>query len=539
MKAADCVAQLLKRNGITRIFGLMGDVNFPYIGAWVAAEGKYTGMVTEAGAVGAADGHSRYSVGPGVATVTCGPGITNSLTALTEAVRAHSRVLVLTGDPPPKRDHRQALDIRAAVAITGAKYREVSAPETLAADLQAALTDTVFNSRPTVLNIPVGIALGEVPPDMSVAPQIPAPAAGIPEDSTVDRGLGILVNARRPIILAGFGAVVSGAAPDLVRLAELTGGRLATTLAARGLFEGHPLDLGLMGTLSDPRSVRHFQEADCIVAFGASLNTATTSDDAFLRGAAVVRCDLTAQALADGPPLQCGIVGDARLTANLMVSALRQGDHSDRAPSAPTEAPTPAPPHLDAGSSTAGLDTRVIMRELSRALPQDRAVITDAGRFVHAAWRYFDCADPAQFAHTVHFGSVGLGLAVGIGAALANPSKLTVVLAGDGGVAYQLMELMAAAAERTRLVVLVFNNRGYGAEFHKMRELDLDPAPSLLTWPDLAPIAIAAGAKAISVRSSADVAAVSQAIEAGRHPLFVEVECDVAVNAGLPLPDDE
>ena len=314
MKAYEAVARVLVSRGLRTMFGLMGDANMQYIVEFiVGCGGQYVGSVHESGAVAMADGYSRVSGGLGVASVTHGPGLTNTLTALTESVRNRSRLLLLTGETRAGWDvSPQVIDIAAVISPTGAGYERVHRPDTLAADIGRALRRIVVEKRPVVLNVPFDILGAEVS-------EFETPASNelglVPSVDPVDldRALGLLVSAKRPVLLAGRGAVLAQAHDDLVRLADLLGAPLTTTLLGKDYFRGHPRNLGVCGTVSSPVGAAAIADADCIVAFGASLNKHTSGPT--LSEKRIVHVDVDSERIGAVTDVDAALLGDATSVA--------------------------------------------------------------------------------------------------------------------------------------------------------------------------------------------------------------------------------
>lgn len=533
MRVHQVVAQALSESGVQHVFGLMGDANMHHVVSFIEDHGGiFVSAVDEGAAVSMADGYARVSGSVGVASVTHGPGLTNSLTALTEAVRASSRVVVLTGDTPSRPHHLQRLDIRAAVGVTGAEYIRVLTPDRAVHDLRAALARVCLTERPIVLDVPVDLDTAEtdVPSQVSppVVPAMPGPA---PDD--LDRALGMVVGARRPVILAGRGAI--GARAELLALAELIGAPVATTLLARGLFRGAPCDLGMAGNLGTTVGMETIWSADCVIAFGAGLNRFTTVDGSLLRDRSIVQIDVRADRIGMLAPPQAAVIGDSGLVAAAMVEQLRELDETvepwygdDVLAAIARQDP------LAEVASLGGVDTldpRTAMAVLNTVLPADRAVVTDTGRFVYAPWRYLDTAQPTDFAHTLNFASIGLGLATAMGVAVAKPGQPTVAVVGDGGGMMGMAELVTAVRLRLPLLVVVCNDGAYGMEYRALSRDGFDPRHSLLAWPGFADIARGYGVAAAEVRTVPELRAAAAAwAEDPVAPFLIDVRTDPTVD---------
>lgn len=535
MKVFHALADALAAHGVDTVFGLMGNANLLYLPAFAEAGGRFVAVAHEAGAVAMADGHARMSGGIGVASVTHGPAFTNSLTPLVEAARSRSRVLLVTGDPPPVPTHFHHFDIATATAAAGAGYERVHEPASLVADLNRAMQRIAAERRPVVLNIPIALMQAEAGKQAPVAlPVAPGPLAA-PEAEALDGALGLIGSAKRPLVLAGYGAAAAGARDALVELADRTGAALATTVLGKELFAGHPRDIGIFGSLAHSVAGAVIAESDCVVAFGASLNMWTALGGDLLRGKKVVHVDTDPARFGSYTPVDEPVVGDARRTAEAMNALLEQagvtaanGAWAQRV--AKTLARHSPQDDIDDRSGPDTVDIRTAMIRLDRVLPAERTVVSDIGRFDVGVWPYLRVADPMHFTVMGGFGSIGLGLAGAIGAAAAGTGRPVIATVGDGGFMMHLSEFTTAVRHRLPLVVVVLNDGAYGAEHYKLRNHGYDPAYSAFAWPDLAGLATAMGARALTIRKAGELDAVGELLPVLDGPLLVDVRLDPDVN---------
>lgn len=533
MKGYEAVARTLVDLGVDTVFGLMGDANMQYLTELMAGHGvRYVAAVHEAGATSMADAYARVTGRIGVVSVTHGPGLTNTMTALVEAVRARSHVLVLTGDTPAGAGSLQNFDIAGFTAVTGAGYERVEKSDRCVETISNAMRRISSENRPVVLNIPVDLMLQEA--GEATAWTQPVHERSGPDEEALDDALGLIASSRRPIVLAGRGAVRSGARDELVRLAELIGAPLATTLLAKDYFRGEPFDLGVCGTLSTTLGGTTIAAADCIVAFGASLNRHTSGEGALLAGKRVVHVDLDRARIGSYLKADVALIGDARLTASAMVERLAAADvqmETGRRPGLDTElAQQDVCAEFTDRSASGTVDARTAMIRLERMLPRDKVMVTDVGRFMSAPWRFLTVADPMCFMHTINFASIGLALASGIGASLARPDQVTVAVVGDGGFMMSAMELSTAVRNRLPLVVVVVNDACYGAEYRKLEEYGLDPKYSFSEWPDLAEMARGMGAAAHTVSNLDELDALGGVLTSLQGPVLIDLRVDPAVD---------
>lgn len=532
MKVYDAVARALARENVQTIFGLMGDANMRHLISFIeAGTGEFVSAVDEGGAVSMADGYARVSGRVGVASVTHGPGITNTLTALTEAVRASGRVVVLTGDTPARPDHLQRLDLRAAAALTGAEYHRVLTADRCEHDVRTALRRVAVTSRPIVLDVPVDIDGQDFSGDSSITDVQAARPGASPVD--LDRALGIMATARRPVILAGRGAVE--AREQLIELSRILGAPVATTLLAQGLFDGIKANLGIAGNLGTAVGVEAIWSADCVIAFGASLNKYTTIEGSLFDGRAVIQVDNRAENIGVLATPNAPVFGDAMVVAETMTEQLDAlGLESELWLSAETlqslDSQQPAD-EFDDASDGSTLDARTAMIELDRLLPVDRQVVTDTGRFVYAPWRFLKVNHPSRFVHTLNFASIGLGLATAVGAAVAAPDQLTVAVVGDGGGMMGMTHLVTAVQRQLPLLVVVCNDSAYGMEYHALLNSGANPDHSKLNWPEFSEVARGFGAGGTAVRTVAELhEAVRTWAERPTGPYVIDIKTDPGVD---------
>jgi acetolactate synthase-1/2/3 large subunit len=262
----------------------------------------------------------------GVATITHGPALTNAMTALVEGVRGGIPCVLVCGDTPPNDlQHLQKIQQRELIAATGAGYVELRGPQSAGEDVATGFKRARLERRPIVLNMRVDLQWQ--PSDAApIVFRIPENRVVAPASDDLDQALGSIARARRPIILAGRGAVAADAREAILRLARRIEAPLATTLKASGLFDGEPWDVGIFGGLSHPGTIELIMKSDCVIAFGASLSRHTTEAGALLQGKRVIQVLARATDIGAGFTPQIGIVGDPALTADLMCDKLEAAE---------------------------------------------------------------------------------------------------------------------------------------------------------------------------------------------------------------------
>ena len=527
----EAFGRTLGKAGVTVVFGVLGDGNLFLMDSFRRlGGGRYVSMASEAGAVLAANGYAARTGELGVATVTHGPALTNTVTALVEGVRSRTPVLVIAGDTPSNDpEHIQGIEQREVIAPTGAGFEQVATPEGFPGHLARAARNALVQRRPVVLNVPADFQWATIDEPGAVPPLAVPPQATLADPAALDRALGLIASARRPVILTGRGAAGPAERAVLVKFAERIGAPLATTLRAKDLFHGEPCDLGVFGTLSSPFTVETIQRSDCVIAIGASLNRYTAADGGMLRGKRVVRIDIDRAALAQGYVADAPVVGDARTVVNQMiemldVAGIAPSQHASAELAAAIAAATPPPP---VGSAAGLVDMHAAVARLDAALPADRTVVLDAGRFLTAAFTGLRVPEPRAYLTTMNFGSIGLGTATAVGAAHGAPDRPVVLVCGDGGFMLGgVAEFNSAVRHGVDLIVALLNDGAYGAEHIQYRARDMDPVMSTFDWPEFAPLANSLGGVGYTVRSDADLEAALSSIGSRDRPVLLDIKID-------------
>lgn len=525
----EAIARALSDQGISHIFGVLGDANLYMMDSFQrAAGGHYYSVSNEAGAVLAANGYARTSGRLGVASVTHGPALTNTVTALVESVKDHTPLLLVAGDTAVvDRDNFQSVAQREVALAAGAGFEQVRSPQTVTEDVATAVRRAHLERRPVVLNVPIDFQWQEVEYQPTAPRHVPVQAIH-PDPSALDDAVGVIASARRPVILAGRGA--SAARDALLRLAERIGAPVATTLRGKDLFRGYEFDLGIAGTLASPVALDTINRSDCIVAFGAGLNKWTTAEESLLEKKRVVHVDLERDSINRWGMSDVGVVGDAAATAEAIVEWL------DAAGVSPTGFASQELAEQITGyddgdfvdqSTETTLDIRVALKRIEAAFPADRTLVFDGGRFIFNSFTMLHVPEPQAYVHTVNYGSIGLGMGNAVGASFGAPDRPVLLVTGDGGFMLGgLAEFNTAVRHQVDLVVVVFNDGAYGAEHVQFRAKDLDPSISTFGWPDFGPVATALGGEGYTVRNVQELDAALAALENRTRPVLIDIKLD-------------
>ncbi|MFF3437052.1 thiamine pyrophosphate-binding protein [Streptosporangium sp. NPDC002721] len=548
MNVAEVVGRTLASLGVSTAFGVVGSGNFHVTNALVAYGARYVAARHEGGAATMADAYARLSGEVAVLSVHQGPGLTNAMTGIAEAAKSRTPLVVLAGEVTEPRSNFFVDQAALAGAVGAVPLRIVSA-ETAAADTAEAFRIARDGRRTVLLNLPLEVQ-GLTVPDAdrevpaSAAEEVvrsPEPGAG-----QVARLAEILAAARRPVFVSGRGA--RGARREIEELAERTGALLATSAVARGLFRGSPWDLDVSGGFASPLTVELIRDADVLVGWGCALNMWTMRHGTLIgRGTTVVQVDLDDAALGAHRPVHLGVVGDVARTARAVTRLLGEGDGGavfeggDGVPRGGASEGGAETGYRSAGlaariakenrwrdvpytdeSGNGRIDPRTLTIALDDLLPTERVVSVDSGNFMGYPSMFLDVPDERGFCFTQAFQSIGLGLATAIGAALARPDRLPVAALGDGGALMGVAELETVVRLGLPMVVVVYDDDGYGAEVHHFGP-DGHPLDTVTFPPaDVAAIARGFGCEAVTVQDREDLAGVARWLEGARErPLLV------------------
>ncbi|MFK4637320.1 thiamine pyrophosphate-binding protein [Paenarthrobacter histidinolovorans] len=537
------VGRTLAKLGVGHVFGVVGSGNFDVTGTFMAEGIPFTAARHEGGAATMADAYTRMSGKVGVVTTHQGCGLSNAITGIGEAAKSRTPMIVLTADTQAAAIRSNfKIDQDALARSVGAIAERIHSPATAIADTVRAFRTAVNERRTVVLSLPLDIQSGTAADEVGAA-VVPQPLKVRPDAGTVQQLVSLIAAAERPVFVAGRGG--RGAREEILALAHHAGALVATSAVASGLFNGDTHNLGISGGFSSPATAEFISGADLIVGWGCALNMWTMRHGRLISaGTKVVQIDVEDSALGANRPITLGVLGDSALTAGDALAALA-GSQPEPVEKYRTEANALA---IKQGSrwrdvetedlSTAtSIDPRVLTRELDSMLPAERIVAVDSGNFMGYPSQYLAVPDEFGFCFTQAFQAIGLGLYTAIGAALAQPHRLPVLGAGDGGFLMGISELETAARLKLPLVCIVYNDAAYGAEVHHFAGQHPEQDLSSVVFPDtdIAAIARGFGAEGVTVRTVADLEAVRPwiaAFEAGTQDRPLVIDAKIASDGG-------
>lgn len=465
-------------------------------------------------------GHYLATGKIGVASVTCGPGFTQIMTALAVAAQGNIPLVVFAGEVPMNAKwYNQTIDQPPLAAASGAHYIAAHSPQKMYQYVREAFHIARHERKPVVLGVPYDLQkqplpdIGVYKPSTDVLPHVaPLP----PHPQQVDQLIEKLTKAKCPIILTGKGVIWSGATEAVEELAERSGALLATTLLGRGMFDHNPFSLGIAGGFARDIAREMGAQADLVVAIGSSLNYYTIDGGHMFPKAEVVQIDPAPRGFAFG--MKSGdmhLQADAKLAVTEVLkkypksggaAAIRSDALARRIKEEPADKATfPVEPGL--------LDPRRVVDALEAVIPKDYDTVSGSGHqsYFHSVMRGYR---PEKYHAVRAFGAIGNGISLGVGVAAARKDGRVVLFEGDGGLLMHIQELEMVRRHGIKLLICVFNDGAYGSEIHKLRADGVDDSGSIFGHTDLAAIAKGFGLRGTTVTDVSQFAPLYAAYEA-------------------------
>jgi acetolactate synthase-1/2/3 large subunit len=550
MTGAACLADMLKGYGVTHVFHVPAVLRSTFAEMERRTDIKRLHVHGEKAAAYMADGYARASGRPGICMAQV-IGALNLAAGLRDAWLAHSPVIAMTGGREPKTKFRKVYqeidDMPAFEPVTkfNATVDDVARfPDMVRQAFRVAVTGCPGPVHLQFRGNEGQIDLDEAEMEPLVEPQFArAPAfRPAPEEASVDAALALLQGAARPVIVAGGGVRASGAAAELVALAEALQVPVATSLNGKDCIPGsHPLSVGVVGTYSRESANRVVNGADLVCFIGTETGGMTTHFWAVPKiGTTAIQIDIDPQALGRNYPLAAAVNGDAKVTlARMLAKADRASAVARRgwiAEAGKLCAEWRAKYRAALESDAVPVRPERLCHELTRHVPDDAIVVVDTGHAGMWMGGMFDLTSPRQ-SYIRSAGHLGWAFPAGLGAKCACPDRPVVTFTGDAGFWYHIAEIETAARWGINAVTVVNNNGGgnqskrgfdrvYGGQ-------QTDKARELWTFSkvNFARIAEDMGALGLRVEQpSAFPGALAQALAAGR-PAVIDVVTDIDVLA--------
>jgi acetolactate synthase-1/2/3 large subunit len=534
----EALARLLEAYGIELVFGIPGVHTVELYRGLPATRIRHITPRHEQGAGFMADGYARVTGRPGVCFVITGPGITNILTAMGQAFADSVPMLVISS--VNRTEH---------LGMGQGRLHELPSQRNMAAGV-AAFSHTVLHSsqlpevlarafalfassRPRPVHIEIPTDVIRAPADDMELSARALPGRPAPDPAAIARASQLLAAARTPLMLLGGGAV--DAAAEARALAERLDAPVINSVNAKGLMPpAHPLRAG--ENLAWPPLREAVRDADVVLAVGTELGeTEMYPDPQPIRfDGRVVRIDIDPEQLMRGFVADLPILADARLALAALLEL------------------TPGTVRNGAGRAAALREAvrplwwpavavhRHVLDIVAEALP-GAVIVGDQTQPVYGGNQFHAPERPRSwFNSSTGYGTLGYALPAAVGAKLAAPERAVVALIGDGGIQFTLPELAAAVEAGTPIVVLVWNNRGYGEIKTYMQESGIAPVGVDIHTPDFPGLARAFGCEAARADGPEHLRRLLIAAGSRERPCLIEIDESAAwlveATAAAPRP---
>jgi acetolactate synthase-1/2/3 large subunit len=524
----ELVLDCLKAAGIDTAFGIISVHNIPIFDA-IAREGANDGVRlvparTEHGAAAMADGYARATGRMAAVITSTGVGAANAAGPLLEAFSASSPVLHVTGQVEQAYVSEDrgflhgAKDQLAMLDCVGKAAFRAERTEAIRAVLSKAI-QLAQSGRPGPVSVEIPIDQQYRSVDSSAQEPISRPAATAPDPGGLQLASELIAHAKRPLIWAGGGTIAAGASNELKRLAERIGAGVLTSAAGRGaLAEDHPQCIGFFPV--DALLADLYANCDLLLAVGTRLRGNETRNWQLPLPSPRIQIDVEPGLLGRNYPVDVGIAGDARIALEALCASVPQASDAEwLAMIADARRAVRARARATLGPYERILD------DLRATLDRQAIVVRDV-TIPATTWgsRLLETYAPRTVLHTATY-AIGMGVGLAIGAAIAQPARDVLLLAGDGGFVTALGELATATQERARLRVVLFNDGGYGI-LRNLQDAHFDGrrfAVDLLT-PDFLHLAESFGVWSGQVRSAVEMGPVLKEALQQEGPALIEVD---------------
>src|SRR5467141_53321 len=469
LTGAQIIWESLLREGVTDVVGYPGGAILPAYDAMLGYPIRHILVRHEQGATHMADGYARASGKVGVAIATSGPGATNMVTGIATAMMDSSPIVCITGQVGSKligSDAFQETDITGiTLPITKRNYLVTHAEEVAPAVLEAFAVARGGRPGPVLVDITKDAQQGSCEVDWEAAkPQLPGYRPDLsPAPEEYAQALELIHNAKRPVILAGHGIILSGAMQEVRSFAEGNNIPVGLTLLGLGGFPAsHPLSLGMMGMHGEAWLNTTIQEADLLIALGMRFDDRVTGNlKTYAPNAKKIHIEIDRAEVNKNVKVDVALVGDLRAILRELLPKVKAQDrhewlaYIDRMKGDASVRDIQNLP--DNGHLYAAHVINDIWRE---TLGSDTIIVTDVGQ--HQMWeaQYFKHEEPRTLITSGGLGTMGFALPAAIGVKAARPEAEVWAVVGDGGFQMTMAELATMVQEKMKVNIAIINN-GY------------------------------------------------------------------------------
>jgi acetolactate synthase I/II/III large subunit len=548
MRAVDAVMECLKAEGVDVVFGLPGGANLPTYDAFVTGGLRHILVRHEAGGGHAAEGYAKATGKVGVAFATSGPGATNLITPITDAMMDSVPVVFITGQVRTELLGTDGFQEADTIGITMPVVKH-SVMITRPQEIPRAIHEAFHIARsgrpgPVLVDIPQDLSRAEIDYEPVTDIRLPGYQPRVEgNQKQIRQAAKALAAAQRPVIYAGGGVVNAEASAELVEFATSDRFPVTCTLMGLGAFPApHEQWLGMLGMHGTRAANYAMDEADLICAIGARFDDRITGKlSEFAPRAKFIHIDVDPAEISKNVPAHIPIVGDAKhVLAKLLIEYRAIGADPARLDSwwSRIDGWKAKYPLAYEDSSDTEIKPQFMVQALYEATGGEAIVTSDVGQ--HQMWtaQYYDFAKPRRWINSGGLGTMGFGLPAAMGAAVGCPDQLVCCIAGDGSVQMNAQELATCTQEQIPIKVFIMNN-GYLGMVRQWQELFWDGKYSHVEtgeFPDFVKLAEAYGATGMRFEDKTTlVADMKRAIETP-GPVFVDVRVTREENTYPMIP---
>jgi acetolactate synthase I/II/III large subunit len=535
MRAVDAVMECLKAEGVDVVFGYPGGANLPTYDAFVDAGIRHVLVRHEAGGGHAAAGYAKATGKVGVALGTSGPGATNLVTPIMDAMMDSVPVVFITGQVRTEllgTDGFQEADIM-GITMPAVKHswmiqHPLEIPRVLHEAFHVARSG---RPGPVVVDIPTDLSKADIPyepvTDVHLPGYQPTTEGNVKQ---IRQAAKALASSRRPVIYAGGGVILADASAELTEFATSDRFPVTNTLNGLGGFPGtHDQFLGMLGMHGTRAANYAMDEADLICAIGARFDDRITGKlSEFAPRAKFIHIDIDPAEISKNVPAHIPIVGDAKNILAKLVNEYRAlGADASRLEEwwQRIQGWQERHPLHYTDSSDDEIKPQRAIQAIYEATGGDAIVTSDVGQ--HQMWsaQYYSFAKPRRWINSGGLGTMGFGLPAAMGAAVGMPDETVVCITGDGSVQMNSQELATCVQNRIPVKVLIINN-GYLGMVRQWQELFWDNRYSHVDMgqsPDFVKLAEAYGATGLRLTSKASLVDDLKAAIATEGPVVVDI----------------
>jgi acetolactate synthase I/II/III large subunit len=548
MRAVDAVMECLKAEGVDVVFGLPGGANLPTYDAFVTGGVRHILVRHEAGGGHAAEGYAKATGKVGVAFATSGPGATNLITPITDAMMDSVPVVFITGQVRTEllgTDGFQEADtIGITMPIVKHSFMIVRAQEIPRAIHEAFHVARSGRPGPVLVDIPQDLSRAEIDYEPVTDVRLPGYQPRVEgNQKQIRQAAKALAAAQRPVIYAGGGVINAEASAELREFATSDRFPVTCTLMGLGAFPApHEQWLGMLGMHGTRAANYAMDEADLICAVGARFDDRITGKlSEFAPRAKFIHIDVDPAEISKNVPAHIPIVGDAKhVLAKLLIEYRAIGADPARLDSwwSRIDGWKSKYPLAYEDSSDKEIKPQFMVQALHEATGGEAIVTSDVGQHQMWAAQYYDFPQPRRWINSGGLGTMGFGLPAAMGAAVGCPDQLVCCIAGDGSVQMNAQELATCAQEQIPIKVFIMNN-GYLGMVRQWQELFWDGKYSQVEtgeFPDFVKLAEAYGATGMRFEDKTTLVEDMKRAIATPGPVFVDVRVTREENTYPMIP---